>query len=317
MPSRDRVLITDRPWPNLDIETEILSTSDIELIDAPDGSEETLVRLADGVDAIATCWARVSDAVLAAAPNCRLVARMGIELDNIDVASATRRGMLVTNVPDYCIEEVSDHAVALLLACARNIAYFHRQTKRGEYDLAHAPPMRRLTTQTLGLFGLGRIGQRTAEKASGLGLRVIAHTASGNDHGTGIPMVRWDELLSDSDYLSLHAPLTDATRSIIDGEALSRMKPTAFLINTSRGGLVDERALWESLRENRLAGAALDVFDPEPPNLSHPLFQDPRVIVTPHAAFVSEEAVAELRSRVAVQIRTVLAGGIPANLVNR
>lgn len=317
MSAPPRVLITDHPWPDLEIERGILEAAGAVLDEAPRDDEETLVRLAAEATAIATCWAAVTERVLSAAPRCRLVARMGIGLDNIDVAAATRLGMLVTNVPDYCIEEVSDHAVALLLALARNIGYFHQASKGGEYHLSAAPPMRRLKGRTLGLLGLGRIGRLTARKGAGLGLRVIAHTASGSDHGSGLPMVSWEQLLAESDFLSLHAPLTPQTRRIINAQALSRMKPTACLINTSRGGLVDEAALWEALRENRLAGAGLDVFDPEPPDLTRPLFRDPRVIVTPHAAFVSEESLVDLRTRVARQIADVLSGRTPENVVNR
>ena len=317
MPPRHRVLITDHPWPDLEVEAGLLSPLGVELIDAPDGSEPTLTRLAADVDAIAVCSAQVTERVIAAAEQCRIVARMGIGLDNIDVAAATRQGMLVTNVPDYCVEEVSDHAIALLLACVRNLGYFHLHTKRGEYDLAAAPPMHRLAGQTLGLLGLGRIGRRTAAKARGLGLRVIAHTASGRDHGAGVPLVAWEQLLRESDFVCLHAPLTEATRQIVNAAALAQMKPTAVLINTSRGGLVDEPALWEALQAGRIAGAALDVFDPEPPDLAQPLFRDERVIVTPHAAFVSQEALVELRTRVANQIGTVFTGGLPENVINR
>jgi len=314
--SKPRVLITDRPWPDLAIEARELGPA-ATLVDAPDGGEETLCRLAADVDAIATCWAPVTERVLAAASRCRHVARFGIGLDNIDVAAATRLGMLVTNVPDYCVEEVSDHALALLLALARNVGWFHLATKNGEYRLSAAPPMRRLAGQTLGLLGLGRIGSLTARKAAALGLRVVAQTASGSDHGTGVPIVSFERLLADSDFLSLHAPLTPETRRIIDAAALRQMRPTAFLVNTSRGGLVDAAALWEALQANRLAGAALDVFDPEPPDLAQPLYRDPRVIVTPHAAFVSEEAVIDLRTRVARQLREALSGRRPENVINR
>jgi D-3-phosphoglycerate dehydrogenase len=312
-----RVLVTDHPWPDLEVERQVLNSLPVELIDAPDGSEGTLSRLATEADAIAVCWARVTRTVLEAATRCRIVARLGIGLDNIDIPVATQRGMLVTNVPDYCVEEVADHTLALLLAAARNITFFHGRAKRGEYELAAAPRMQRLSRQTVGLLGLGRIGRRTAEKARGIGLRVIASTRSGDAHGSGVEVVSLERLLAESDYLCLHAPLTDATRKIINAAALAQMKPTAVLINTSRGGLVDEAALHDALTQRRLAGAALDVFDPEPPDLSRPLFQHERVIVTPHAAFVSEEAVLELRTRVAMQIRDALIGGMPENVVNR
>jgi D-3-phosphoglycerate dehydrogenase len=241
---------------------------------------------------------------------------MGIGLDNIAVAVATDLRIPVTNVPDYCVEEVADHALALLLACSRNVAYFHLRTKRGEYRLQNGPSMRRVAGQRLGLFGLGRIGQKLAGRARGLGLKVIAHTASGNDYGVGCPMVSLDELLIQSDYISLHAPLTPATHHIFGLAQFEKMKRSAFLINTSRGGLIDHSGLWIALQQNLIAGAALDVFEPEPPDLSQPLFRDERVIVTPHAAFVSVESLIELRTRVAGQILEALSGRRPENVVN-
>lgn len=317
MPAKSKVLVTDHPWEGLELERRLWEPSGIELIDAPDASEATLRRLANDVDAIAVCWAPVTESVIAAASRCRIIARQGIGLDNIDVQAATRGGMLVTNVPDYCVEEVADHALALLLAWARNITWFDRRTKAGTYNLSAAPPMRRLETQTLGLLGLGRIGRRTAAKARGLGMRVIAHTRSGRADGSDVAMVSWEQLLKESDYLCLHAPLTAETRHMINSQALERMKSTAVLINTSRGGLVDEAALWDAISQGRLAGAALDVFEFEPPDLTRPLFRHERVIVTPHAAFVSLEAVTELRERVARQVIDALSGREPENVVNR
>ena len=311
-----RVLFTDLPWGNEEIEHEILKTIDAEPVVAPDGSEQTLARLAADVDAIATCWAKVTEKVIAASPRCRIISRMGIGLDNISIPAATARGIPVTNVPDYCVEEVADHALALLLALARNVTFFHLRTKRGEYDLKAGPPMRRLAGQTLGLFGLGRIGRRVAEKARGLGLEVIAHTSSGSDHGIGCEMASFEELLRRSDFLSVHAPLTPSTRHVFNDGTFAKMKPTAVLLNTSRGPLIDPEALHRALVGNRLGGAGLDVFEPEPPDLSHPLYRDERVIVTPHAAFVSEESLAELRTRVARQIVARLTGQTPENIVN-
>ncbi len=311
-----RVLITDRPWPDSDIERAILEPVGCEVVEAPDPEEETLVALARDADAIATCWAEVTANVINAAGSCRIIARTGIGLDNIDIPAATARGMLVTNVPDYCVEEVADHALGLLLACARNIAFFHLRTKQGEYDLRAAAPITRLSCQTLGLVGLGHIARNLHGKTQAMGLDVIAHTPSGNDHGTGCEMVSFDGLLSRSDFVSLHAPLNDGTRHLIDAAALAKMKPTASLINTSRGGLVDHAALWDALERNRLRGAALDVFEPEPPDLSQSLFQDERVVVTPHTAFVSVQSLRELRERTARQIVDVLQGRQPEHVVN-
>jgi D-3-phosphoglycerate dehydrogenase / 2-oxoglutarate reductase len=311
-----RVLITDRAWPDSSIEREILSGVGAQLVEAPNGDEATLVKLAREADAIGTNWAQVTEKVIRAVPRCRIVARFGIGLDNICIKTATELGIPVTNVPDYCVSEVSDHALALILACARNIAFFHRRTKAGQYDLSAGPPMRRLKGATLGLVGFGRIAQELYPKARAIGFDVIAHSPHANDHGTGCSMVPLEELLRRSDFISLHAPLTDSTQGLLGDRQFEQMKPTAFLINTSRGGLIDHAALWRAISSGRLAGAGLDVFDPEPPDLSLPLFRDDRVIVTPHAAFTSEESLQDLRTRAAQQIADALQGRRPANVVN-
>ncbi len=316
MAARFRVLITDRAWPDTSIESEILSRVGAEVVEPTSTDEAALVTAATDVDAIATNWACVAEAVMRASGRCQTVARFGIGVDNIAVSAATALGIPVTNCPDYCVSEVSDHALGLLLACARRIGFFHGRTKRGEYRLAAARPMQRIAGQTLGLLGLGHIARELVPKGRALGLNVIAHTASGRDYVTGVRMVPFPELLSSSDYVSVHAPLNDSTRRLFDAAALAQMKPTAYLINTSRGGLIDEVALWDALQADRLAGAALDVFEPEPPDLSRPLFQDERVIVTPHAAFVSEQSVRQLRVQAIEQVVAVLEGRRPNNVLN-
>lgn len=315
-PARYRVLQTDRAWPDTAIEREVLAQVGAELIEAPDTREATLCALAADADAIATNWAPVIEAVVRAARCCRVICRTGIGLDNIAVATATELRIPVTNIPDYCVGEVADHALALLLACARNIAFFNGRTKRGEYNLQAAPSMPRLAGKRLGLVGLGRIGRNLAGKARALGLDVCASTASGADHGTGCQMLPFDDLLATSDFVSLHVPLVDATRHLFALPQFERMKRSAYLINTARGGLVDHADLWKALERNLIAGAALDVFEPEPPDLSTPLMRDERVIVTPHAAFVSCESLIELRTRVARQIADVLSGRRPECVVN-
>jgi D-3-phosphoglycerate dehydrogenase len=286
------------------------------LIEAPDGDEATLCELAKSADAIATCWAHVTARVIEAAPKCKIVARLGIGLDNIDIAAATRRSIPVTNVPDYCVPEVADHTLALLLALVRKISHFDREIKHGRYDLLAAGPMNRLEGRTLGLLGFGRIARAVRTRALAFGLNVIAHSNSGNDYGTACEMVSLEELLSRSDIVSLHAPLTEQTHQLIDSERLSVLKPGGILINTSRGGLIDQAALLEALDAGHVAGAGLDVFDPEPPELSDPLIQHPRVIASPHAAFTSEESLRDLRTRVCGQISDILSGRQPEQVVN-
>lgn len=311
-----RVLLTDRPWADDSIERGILSAAGIELIEAPAGDEATLSALAADCQAIMTCWAKVTEKVIASSPDCRHVARLGIGLDNIDVAYATSKGILVTNIPDYCIDEVVDHAIALMLGLSRNVAFHYLKTKQGVYDLRAGHPMRRLAGQTLGIFGFGRTGQLLREKAMGLGLKVIAHSASGNDRGTECEMVSLDELFRRSDFLSLHAPLTPQTKHIVNAQTLATMKPHAILINTSRGPLIDHTALCKALEANQIGGAGLDVFEPEPPNLADPLYSHPRLIATPHIAFISDESLINLRERTAKQVVDVLQNRTPENVIN-
>lgn len=312
-----QILITDYAWPDLDIERSILAQVDGELVAAPATDLSTLRALVPTADAIMTCWARLPREVLEVATRCQIVARLGIGLDNIDVACCTELGIPVTNVPDYCVTEVAEHTIALLLSLARNVALHHYQTKHGEYRLQAAPPPRRISGQTLGVIGLGNIGGQVAVLARKIGLRVLAVERPNVSRLEGVRFVSLDELLATSDHVSLHVPLTAATRRMIGAAQLARMKPTAFLINTARGGLVDHEALAAALAANRLAGAALDVQEPEPPDLAVAPYDDPRVIVTPHTAFVSVESVVELRQRATQQVALRLSGVHPPHVVNQ
>jgi len=320
------VLVADYAWADLEIERAILADVAAKLIVAEDPAPAQLARLAQKhrVDAIMTTWAEIPREVICASDQCRHVARFGIGLNNIDVACCTERDIIVTNVPDYCLTEVAEHTLALILSLARNVAQYHLQTKQGRYDLQSLRAPRRIAGQTLGIVGLGNIGRVVAEKAAAFGFHVIA---SHNPHRNrppsdidSIARVPLDELLSRSDFVSLHLPLCDATHHIIGTRELAMMKNTAYLINTARGGLVDHEALARALSVEesggQIAGAALDVQDPEPPDLKIPPFNDLRVIVTPHSAFVSTEAVEDLRRRTAQQVAAKLSGGVPPNVVN-
>jgi D-3-phosphoglycerate dehydrogenase len=315
---RPKVLLTDYAWPELSIERGVLEAAGAELIVADRTDEARLAELAarESVAGMMTNWARITASVIGASPQLRIVARLGIGLDNIDVPAATRMGVVVTNVPDYCLIEVAEHTLALILALGRKIGHYHWQTKSGVYALPASPPLRRLQGQTLGLIGLGNIGRVVAAKAQALGFRVIAHTRTPAAAVAGVPWRPLDELLAASDFVSLHAPSTPATRQMIGARELALMKPTAYLVNTARGALVDHAALATALAAGRLAGAGLDVHDPEPPDLAAPPWNDSRVIITPHAAFVSEESLADLRHRAASQVADRLAGRTPPNVVN-
>lgn len=313
------VLVTDYAWPNLDVERAVLAEADAELLVAETGSEDELIDLAPRADAIMTCWQQVTAPVLEAAHRCVTVARYGVGLDNIDVAAATRLGIIVTNVPEFCTTEVADHTMALLLGHARHIARFAEATRAGGWDNRAFAPMHRLGGQVMGLVGYGNIAQQVAQRAQAFGYQVVAYSPSraGRQPEGGVRFAAsLVELLRAADVVSLHLPLTPDTRHVIGRAALAEMKPGAILVNTSRGALVDEAALADVLNDGRIGGAALDVLDGEPPAASHPLLGHPSVIVTPHAAFDSVEAIAELQETAARNVVAVLRGALPATVVN-
>lgn len=313
------ILVTDCAWKDLEIERQILAPLNATLVAAKTGEEDELAELADGVEGILTNWKRVSRKVIESAPGCKAIIRYGVGLDNIDVQFATESGIVVANVPEYCLEEVSDHALALLFALARKITVFDRATKNGIYDLRLGTPFYRLHGKTLGLVGLGKIGIVVARKALGLGLKVIAFSRSGKSAQIGtetVEAVTVSELLRRSDYVSLHVPLTPETRHLFNKEAFRQMKPTAFLVNTARGDVIDSSALLSALNDNLIAGAGLDVLPKEPPDADDPLLRHPKTIITPHAAFNSEESLEELRTTAATEMRDILQGKKPEFFVN-
>ena len=314
-----RVLITDYVWPNLDVEQDVLAEAGAEVVAAATGEEEELRSLAPGMDAIITCFKRVSADTIAAATDCLIVSRYGVGLDNIDVETATSLGILVTNVPDYCVDEVSDHAMALLLCAARRVMIYDRSVRAGAWDSAVGMPLPRVRGLTLGIIGYGRIGRAVAGKARAFGLRLLVHDPLVEPEvieEDGATPVSLEDLLRESDFVTVHAPLVPATRNLLDEEAFRVMRPTAWLVNTARGGIVDTTALAQALREGQLAGAALDVLPDEPPDTEEALRSLPNVILTPHISFYSEGSLEELRFRASRHVVQVLRGEIPTNLVN-
>jgi D-3-phosphoglycerate dehydrogenase len=314
-----RVLITDYAWPNVEIERAILNEVGAEIVVAPNGTAEEIIALAADVDAILTCWKQVPAAALDVATRCRIVSRYGIGLDNIPVAHATELGMVVTNVPDFCLDEVAEHTLALLFACGRRIVQQAEATRQGIWNQTIARGMPRLRGQTLGLVGYGNIAQAVAERARAFGLQIIAYTpriALDALAPWGRATNNLDELLAVADYISLHLPLTEATRGLINGDALAKMKPTAYLINSSRGAIIDEAALLAALESGQIAGAALDVMSSEPPPADHPLLHHPRVIATPHVAFYSEAAIVDLATKAARHVAQALRAEVPSRVVN-
>ncbi|MER6936208.1 C-terminal binding protein [Nocardioides sp. NPDC127514] len=313
------VLVTDFAWPNLEPEARILSEAGAELLVAETGDEEELVALAPRADAILTCWKRVGERVLRAADRCLTVARYGVGLDNIDLQVATSLGMVVSNVPHFCLTEVADHTMALVLADARHISGFATQTSAGVWDNRACGPMHRLGGRVFGLVGYGNIAQQVAVRAKAFGFDVVAFSPSrvGSSSTDGVRFAKdLQSLLTQSDVVSLHTPLTPDTRHLIGAAELAAMKPGALLVNTSRGLLVDQVALVDSLSSGGIRAAALDVLEEEPPRPGDPLLSAPNVITTPHAAFDSVEAIAELQETAARNVAAVLAGRLPDHVVN-
>ncbi len=262
---------------------------------------------------------RMSDATFAAADRLRVVVRAGVGYNNVDLAASGSRGIAVCNVPDYGTEEVADHAILLLLAVARHLRVQDAAIRDGAWDYLAGRATPRLRGKTLGLVGCGRIGSATALRAKAFGLDVAffdPYVPSGVDKALGVRReFRLEDLLARSDFVSLHSYLDDRSHRLIDAAALARMKPGSILINTARGGLVDQGALLEALDSGHLQGAGLDVFEREPLDDDR-LRHHPRVILTPHSAFYSVEGFVELRTKAAEEVRRVLLGEPPRNLVN-
>lgn len=322
-----RVLLTDHPWPDVAIEQEILSRAGFELIagpvEAPDSAiVESLVKTYQP-QAIMCCWAPVSQQAIESAQGLRIVSRMGVGLDNIAVAAATARGAWVANVPDYCVEEVSDHAIAMLLDHWRGITAFDRESKQSRWNPASAK-LKRVRNMTVGIVGFGRIGKATARKLSeGFGAKVLAYSpsllatfADGTEISPGVKASSLSFLQDNADAIVLHLPLTSSSKHIIDPAFLSALKRKPFIVNVSRGGLIDNAALIHALNVGAISGAALDVVDGEP-NPSPQILHRDDVIVTPHVAFSSDASLAELRQRCTEEVVRVLKGEAPLHPCNQ
>ena len=317
MSSRPTVLLTDYAWPDFAIEAELIEGAGFRLVTGPAKPAAAEVIAALAVEqqpaAIMTNWAPVNAAAIAASPSLRIVTRLGVGLDNIAVAEATRRGIWVANVPDYCVEEVSDHAVGMLLAWARGLTRFDREVRAGHWEPASAR-LRRVRDLTCGIIGFGRTGRRTAEKLSGFGMRLLAHAHRPVADANGVEMMTLEELLRSSDAVLVHLPLTGDTRHLLDRRRISLMKPGALLVNVSRGAVIDTEALIEALAAGKLAGAALDVLEDEPhvpPGLLRP-----DVILTPHIAFSSDASLRDVRRKASEEVVRVLRGERPLQARN-
>jgi len=307
------ILLTDYAWPDDSVERGIIEAAGMRLVagpadPAPAAAIESLARECQP-SAILTCWAQVSAAAIEVAKPLRIVARLGVGLDNIAVDTATARGIWVTNVPDYCVEEVSDHAVGFALAWTRGIVHFDREVRAGCWAPAGAR-LRRLAELTCGIVGFGRIGRATARKLAAFGCRLLAHDPYPSAPVPGVESVDLESLLSRSDIVIVHAPLTPATHHLVDARRLALMRPGGLLINVSRGAVVDTNAVVQALQEGRLSAAGLDVLESEPA-VPQALLSQPGAMLTPHVAFSSDASLLELRRRAAQEVVRVLNGERP------
>ncbi|MCH8870891.1 MAG: C-terminal binding protein [Chloroflexi bacterium] len=320
MPMPYKILVTDYVWPNTEPERAVLAGIDAELIEAPDAGEDTLASMVKDVDGILTCFAQVTEKVVRAATKCVVIGRYGVGYDNIAVDVATELGIAVTYVPDYCVEEVSDHVLGLLYAWNRRIPLFDNSVKTAGWgSIALDMPILRLRGKTLGLLGYGRIGRAVGQKAHALGFRVLVYDpyiSADSAELSGVRLVDMETVLKESDFISIHTPLNAETENLVGANELALMKPTAFLINCARGPLIDEDALYDALINKRIGGAGLDVLVDAHPAPDYKLLKLDNVIITPHVAFFSQEAVLELEERAAGEVVSVLQGKMPDNLVN-
>lgn len=317
--SRFKVVVTDHPFPNMEIEQRELGKIGADLVVRQCGGEDEVLDLTRDADAVLNTYAKITSTAIREMTRCRIIARYGIGVDNVDVKAASQRGIVVTNVPDYCVDEVSDQALTLLLALERKVVPLDKTVRTGVWSYQRFRPIFRLRGRALGLVGFGKIARRLAEKAAALGLRIKAYDPCISNEmikAAGAEPVSLETLLKTSDYVSIHCPLTPETRNMFGERLFSQMKPTAYLINTARGPIVDEQALYEAIKSKRLAGAALDVLCSEREPVRTPLLELEEVIITPHTAFYSEEAMVEQRLKAVTQVVKVLTGRSPDYPVN-
>jgi D-3-phosphoglycerate dehydrogenase len=303
-------------------EYEGLAKVNAELVLAECATEDEIIEATKDADAVLTMFAPLTRRVMEASPKLKVIVRYGIGYDTVDVDAATDNGILVVNFPDFCLREVADHTLALLLACARKVVYYNNLTKQGEWPKYSemSQVMAPIYGQTLGLVGCGNIGRTVARKAKCFDLRVLGcdpYVEQSAVREYGITLVSLPELLGESDYVSVHTFLGKSTWHLIGEKEFRQMKPTAYFINTSRGPVVDEAALIKALQEKWIAGAGIDVFEQEPADLSNPLLKMDNVVVSPHSAGVSQAAAERLRRRVGEETARVLSGKWPQNWVNK
>lgn len=312
------VAITDCDHDHIDVESRALAAAGLKAPWFHCKTEDDIIKNCKGFKSLINQYAPFTEKVFAALPELEVVVRYGVGVDNVDLAAATRHGVKVCNVPDYGMYEVADQAMAFMLALVRKVTFNNENVKNGIWSYQKAIPIHRLSTQTVGIIGVGRIGTAFAERANAFGVKIIATDESAVKQGRTQPymeMVSLDELLQRSDIISVHCPL-DGNRDLISAAQLAKMKKSAYIINVSRGGIINEADLYDALKNNVIAGAACDVFSPEPPK-QNPLLTLGNFLASPHIAWYSEESAVELERKVAEEAARGALGEPLLNIVNK
>lgn len=316
-----KVVYTDNIYKDNEIEYKRFRTAGYDFHVAKGHDEATLIKECRDADAVMISFVEMTENIINTLDKCKVIVRCGMGFNNVDIPAATKKGIMVANVQKYCLEEVSDHAIALMLTLVRKTAYMSKLLREGVWAPAKARPIPRLEEMTFGLYGLGGISSRVATKARAFGMEVVAFDPFLPEtyfEKMGVHRIEKEEdLFRTADVLSVHLPLNDATAKIISYDKMKLMKPTAVLINTARGGLVDEAGLICALQEGTIGGAGLDVLADEFPDMSNPLFQMDNVIVTPHIAYYSEGSDVDLRNYACNQVIQALEQGEPEFILNK
>ncbi|WP_332691659.1 C-terminal binding protein [Halalkalibacter lacteus] len=315
-----KVVVTDFEYDSLAPEKEVLEKIGVEFVAVQCKTEEEVIEAAKDADGIINQYAPITRKVIENLTNCKVISRYGVGVNTIDVDAATEHGIIVGNVTDYCMDEVSDHAFALLMACARKVVLLNEAVKNHHWDFKVSMPIFRLRGKVLGLIGLGRIPQSLAKKAQAFGLKVVAYdpfVPKNVADELHVELLELNDLCTRADFISVHAPLIESTKGMIGEEQFNAMKKEAFIINTSRGPVICEKALIAALQEGKIAGAGLDVVEEEPIQENNPLLSMDNVILNPHVAWYSEEAQLELKRKVAENVADVLSGYYPTYLFNK
>lgn len=315
-----KVVISDYSYESLENEKAVLSQIDTEIFDYQCKTEDELITVASDCDALIVQFAPVTRRVIENLKNCKVIVRYAIGMDIIDIKAATEHGIYVANVPDYGIDEVSNHAICLLLALIRKLPQAMQTIKEHKWDCSLIKPLHRTLGKRLGLIGLGRIPSDVAKKLSGFGFEIVSfdpYIDKKHADELNVQLVSFDELIETSEFISIHCPLTDDTRGLFNRDVFKRMKNSAIIINTARGPIINENDLIDALINNEIGAAAIDVSEKEPIDYESPLLSMPNVIVTPHIAWYTEESNVALQTKAAQEVLRVLKGDIPKNLINK